>query len=175
MASIAQAAYVQSAPRSALCPIAHPSSLSSSNVRLSTSLNARSLALRARSTQSAAPRSARLQVRAAVEEITEGDFDAKVLKADSPVIVDFCAKWCGPCRLIAPVMDWAAKEYSGRLAVYKIDVDACPKLVEQYKVYGLPTVVIFDKGVVAPGGHVEGALTSAKLKTILTSAVPALA
>ncbi|CAI5977571.1 unnamed protein product [Closterium sp. NIES-64] len=84
-------------------------------------------------------------------------------------------KWCGPCRLIAPVMEWAAKEYEGRMQVYKIDVDACPKLVEKYKVYGLPSVVIFEKGQVVPGGHIEGALTSAKLKGILASTVPALA
>ncbi|CAI7881388.1 unnamed protein product [Closterium sp. NIES-53] len=120
-------------------------------------------------------RATRFQVRAAVAEITESEFTAKVLEAGSPVLVDFCAKWCGPCRLIAPVMEWAAKEYEGRLQVYKIDVDACPKLVEKYKVYGLPSVVIFENGQVVPGGHIEGALTSAKLKGILAATVPALA
>ncbi|GJP37721.1 hypothetical protein CLOM_g22145 [Closterium sp. NIES-68] len=174
MATFTSSVVLHSAPCARVSSVAVQPSLKSACSFLPSRRGLVSLSSQAQKSLSASTRVTRLQVRAGVAEITESDFTAKVLEAESPVLVDFCAKWCGPCRLIAPVMDWAAKEYAGRLQVYKIDVDACPKLVEQYKVYGLPSVVIFDKGQVVPGGHIEGALTSAKLKGILEATVPAL-
>uniref|UniRef100_A0A0D3G1N7 Thioredoxin domain-containing protein n=1 Tax=Oryza barthii TaxID=65489 RepID=A0A0D3G1N7_9ORYZ len=95
------------------------------------------------------------------------EFEAEVLQSDLPVLVDFVADWCGPCRLIAPVVDWAAEEYEGRLKIVKIDHDANPQLIEEYKVYGLPSLILFKDGKEVPGSRREGAITKAKFKEYL--------
>ncbi|KAF7814538.1 thioredoxin X, chloroplastic [Senna tora] len=100
---------------------------------------------------------------AGVAEIDETQFSDTVLKADRPVLVEFVATWCGPCRLISPIMEWAAKEYGDRLRIVKIDHDANPRIIEEYKVYGLPTLILFQNGQEVPKSRREGAITKVKL------------
>ncbi|KAM7261682.1 hypothetical protein ACFE04_020759 [Oxalis oulophora] len=106
----------------------------------------------------------RIRCGGAIKEIDETQFEGTVLKSDRPVLVEFVASWCGPCRLISPAIDWLAKEYSDRLTVVKIDHDANPKLIEEYKVYGLPALILFKNGKEIPESRREGAITKVKLK-----------
>ncbi|GAA0173290.1 oxidoreductase [Lithospermum erythrorhizon] len=99
-----------------------------------------------------------------VEEIDESKFSDIVLKSDRPVLVEFVATWCGPCRLIAPAVQSLAQEYQDKLTVVKIDHDSNPKLIEEHKVYGLPTLILFKDGKEVPESRREGAITKVKLK-----------
>jgi len=76
----------------------------------------------------------------------EIDFKEKVLEADLPVLVDFWAEWCGPCRMVAPVVEAVAKEYAGRLRVCKINVDHARRTARTYGIASIPTLAIFKKG-----------------------------
>ncbi|XP_049388945.1 thioredoxin X, chloroplastic [Solanum stenotomum] len=100
-------------------------------------------------------------------EIKEDEFSDVVLKSDRPVLVEFVATWCGPCRLISPAMESVAEEYKEKITVVKIDHDASPKLIEEYKVYGLPTLILFKDGKEVPDSKREGAITKVKLKEYL--------
>ena len=82
-------------------------------------------------------------------EATDGNFDELVLKSDKPVIVDFWAEWCGPCRMIAPIIDEMSKEYSGKAVVAKCDVDNSPQVAAKYSIRNIPTVLFFKDGKVA--------------------------
>lgn len=86
------------------------------------------------------------------------------MKSDRPVLVEFVAGWCGPCRLISPAVESVAQEYKDKLLVVKIDHDANPRLIEEYKVYGLPALILFKNGQEVPESRREGAITKAKLK-----------
>ncbi|KAL3652821.1 hypothetical protein CASFOL_002502 [Castilleja foliolosa] len=99
-----------------------------------------------------------------VSEIDETQFSDVVLKSERPVLVEFVATWCGPCRLIAPAVQSLAQEYQDKLVVVKIDHDANPRLIEEYKVYGLPALIVFRNGQEVAGSRREGAITKAKLK-----------
>ena len=83
---------------------------------------------------------------AGVVEITQQDFEEKVLNSDIPVAVDFSAEWCPPCKLLAPVIEQIAKEYEGKAVVAHLDVDAAPSLSRQYRVMSVPTVIFFKGG-----------------------------
>eukprot|EP00249_Psilotum_nudum_P009423 c21927_g1_i1 orf=125-673(+) len=107
--------------------------------------------------------------------IYEDRFEEEVLQSRVPVLVDFCADWCGPCKLIAPVMDWIDEEYKGTLKVFKIETDANPKLVERYKVYGLPTILLFKDGREVPGSRREGAINKKKLKILVDELLASVA
>ena len=99
---------------------------------------------------------------------SEADFDAKVLKSSTPVMVDFYADWCGPCRVMAPVIDELAAELAGKVLVGKVDVDANQQLAERYQVMSIPTLVVFRGGQVVErlsGVQSKGALL-AKLKEL---------
>ena len=81
-------------------------------------------------------------------EINEENFDAEVLQSAQPVLVDFSAEWCGPCKMIAPILDQVAAEFNGRLKVVKIDVDQQPALAQRYRIQSLPTLLYLVKGEV---------------------------
>ena len=77
------------------------------------------------------------------------EFQTKVLKATGPVLVDFFATWCGPCRMVAPVIDEIAAEKAGEVSVYKVDIDQSPDLAFKYQVSSVPTLIVFEDGQVA--------------------------
>lgn len=81
-----------------------------------------------------------------VEHINDDQFEAVVLKATGPVLVDFWAEWCGPCKMIAPVLDQLAQEFDGKVKIVKVNVDENPQYAAQYKVRGIPTLLLFKNG-----------------------------
>lgn len=80
--------------------------------------------------------------------VTSAEFQSKVLDSPIPVLVDFWAEWCGPCRMIAPAVEELAHEYAGRAAVYKLDVDANQDIAMKYRVMSIPTLLVFKGGKV---------------------------
>lgn len=80
------------------------------------------------------------------EQINSADWQAKVLDSTEPVLVDFFATWCGPCRMMAPVIDEIATEHAGKVNVYKIDVDQAPDIAAKYGVMSIPTFIVFKGG-----------------------------
>lgn len=81
-----------------------------------------------------------------IAKITDQNFNEEVLKADKPVMIDFYADWCGPCRLVSPIVDELAKTYEGKIKVGKVDVDANSKVAADYGVMSIPTVILYQKG-----------------------------
>ena len=97
-----------------------------------------------------------------VKELTDQNFEAEVLKADTLTLVDFWAVWCGPCKQIAPTVDALADEYKGRLKVGKMDVDHHQIVPQQYRVASIPTLLLFKGGKVV--GQLVGAMPRTKLE-----------
>jgi thioredoxin 1 len=81
-----------------------------------------------------------------VIDVSDANFEAEVLKSDSPVLVDFTATWCGPCKQLAPVVEKIADENVGKYKVAKVDIDDCPSVTQKYGVRGVPTVMVFKGG-----------------------------
>ncbi len=98
-------------------------------------------------------------------EVTDTNFQTEVLKSDKPVLLDFWAEWCGPCKMIAPVVEELAKEYDGKLKVGKVDVDSNQQTSMQYGIRSIPTLLIFK------GGKVVDQLVGAVPKKMLAEKV----
>ena len=78
--------------------------------------------------------------------VTDKDFADEVLQSDTPVLVDFWAEWCGPCRVLGPVIESLSQEYDGKVKIAKVDVDSSQQVAMQYGIRSIPTVMLFDKG-----------------------------
>ena len=103
------------------------------------------------------------------KQISDTSFDADVLKSSGPVVVDFWAEWCGPCRQIAPALEEIATELNGRVTIAKLNVDENPVAPSRYGVRGIPTLIIFKGGEVA--ATKVGALPKNKLKEWIESVI----
>ena len=102
-----------------------------------------------------------------IVHITDGTFDSEVLKSTTPVLVDFWAEWCGPCKMIAPVLEQIAGEYAGRLRVAKVDVDSNQGTAMRYGIRSIPTLLLFRDGAVQ--AQQVGMLSKDTLKKLLDS------
>lgn len=104
-----------------------------------------------------------------IVHVTDANFDAEVLQAGQPVLVDFWAAWCGPCKMIAPLLDEVVEEYAGRLKVCKMDVDANGDTPAKFGIRGIPTLLIFKDGQIA--ATKVGALAKRQLVEFIDSAL----
>jgi len=93
--------------------------------------------------------------------VTDSTFDSEVLGSDKPVVVDFWATWCGPCKMVAPVLEEIASEYSDKLTVAKVDVDANTDVARRYQIMSIPTISVFS------GGELVKSIVGAKPKAAL--------
>ena len=97
--------------------------------------------------------------------VTDDNFEDEVLKSSGPVLVDFWAEWCGPCKMIAPVLEEIAEEYAGKLKVCKLDVEANPDTAPKYNVKGIPTLILFKNGTAE--AKKVGALSKSQLAAFI--------
>ncbi|TAH45569.1 MAG: thioredoxin TrxA [Betaproteobacteria bacterium] len=98
-----------------------------------------------------------------IHYVTDGNFDTEVLQSQTPVLVDYWAEWCGPCKMIAPILDDVAKDYAGKLKVAKLNIDENQETPAKYGIRGIPTLMLFK------GGNVEATKVGALSKSQLTA------
>lgn len=98
-------------------------------------------------------------------QITDGNFEQEVLQSDVPVLIDFWAPWCGPCRAVGPIIDELATEYDGKVRVVKMNVDENPATPTKFGIRAIPTLVLFKKGETVE--QITGAVTKAALKELI--------
>lgn len=111
----------------------------------------------------------RISKMANVNVVTDETFELKVVKAQTPVLVDFTASWCGPCKAMAPAVEDLAREYAGEAAVYVLDIDENPKTRQELGIMGVPTFLIFHKGKITE--RLTGSLSRSKLAAALEAAI----
>ncbi len=104
-----------------------------------------------------------------ITHLNDSDFQSQVLEADGPVLVDFWAEWCGPCKMIAPILDELAEEMAGRVKICKLDVDSNRETPMKYNVRGIPTLILFKDGDVE--AMKVGALSRTQLKDFIENAI----
>jgi thioredoxin 1 len=105
----------------------------------------------------------------AIVHVTDASFDNEVLKSDKPVLIDFWAAWCGPCKMIAPVLDELAKDFAGRVKICKMDVDANKETPAKFNIRGIPTLMMFKNGNLE--GTKVGALSKVQLAEFINSSL----
>lgn len=105
-----------------------------------------------------------------VKHITNQTFSADVIQSDIPVLVDFYADWCGPCRMLAPTLERLATEFSGRVKIVKVNVDHEPALASQYQIESIPTLVVLSKGQLV--GRAAGLVGESDLRSALNQIAP---
>lgn len=101
--------------------------------------------------------------------VTDADFEALVINADGPVLVDYWAPWCGPCKMVAPILDQLAGEYAGKLTIAKLNIDDNPETPKKFGVRGIPTLSLFKNGNVE--ATKVGALSKSQLAAFLDSSL----
>jgi thioredoxin 1 len=106
---------------------------------------------------------------ASLVHVNDKNFISEVINADLPVLVDFWATWCGPCRSISPIVEELAKEYSGKVKVTKLNVDENPATPSQYGVRGIPTLILFKGGKILE--QIVGAVPKPRLKSMIEKAL----
>jgi thioredoxin 1 len=104
-----------------------------------------------------------------ISAVSDATFDSEVLKSPVPVLIDFWAPWCGPCKAIAPIVDELAGEYAGKLKIVKMNVDENPRTPAQYGVRGIPNLILFKNGTVQQ--QIVGAVPKAHLVKAITTVV----
>jgi thioredoxin 1 len=102
-----------------------------------------------------------------IQHVTDESFDPEVLQSQVPVLVDYWAEWCGPCKMVAPILEEVAKDYSGRLKIAKLDIDSNDKMAARFGVRGIPTLMLFKNGAVT--AQKVGALSKSQLTAFLDS------
>ena len=107
----------------------------------------------------------------AVVQVSDSTFDAEVLKSDVPVLVDFWAEWCGPCRMVAPVVEEVAKQYKGRIKVAKVDVDQNQRIATQYSIRSIPSLYVFKGGKVVE--QIVGAVPKHQIVSVIDGVLAA--
>jgi thioredoxin 1 len=95
---------------------------------------------------------------------TSADFEKDVIQSQVPVLVDFWAEWCTPCKMIAPTLEKLSKELDGKLKIVKIDIDANPDIAQKYMILSIPNLKVFNQGQVVMGGEITGAWPEPQMK-----------